>query len=152
MKKVLFILVLLMAVLAVNAQTRHKSQLNMSKKDLIDPNPRAGRRIQLPGLGTFTISFFKVNKRSERIARTMSKGAAKMPTSKQNEGVRTALTTAELPKPILDNVATDFTGYTVKDGAKVVKDKAYSFEVNVTKGKEAGTIFYERVEENPAPK
>jgi nucleoid DNA-binding protein len=151
MKKVLFILVLLMAVLAVNAQTRRKSELNMTKKDLVNARPMAGQRIQLPGLGTFTISF-KVNKRSERIARTMSKGAAKMPTSKQNEGVRTALTTAELPKPILDNVATDFTGYTVKDGAKVVKDKAYSFEVNVTKGKEAGTIVYEKVEENPAPK
>jgi hypothetical protein len=155
MKKLLFILVLLMAVLAVNAQTRRKSELNMTKKELINsarPMPMAGQRIQVPGYGTYSISSFIVKKRTARVAKIMSQGATKMPTSKQNEGVRTALTAAELPKAIIDNVATDFAGYTIKDGAKVFKDKALSFEVYVTKGRDAGTIIYEQVEENLEPK
>jgi hypothetical protein len=158
MKKVLFILVLLMAALLVNAQIRttpvHATNPPTSRPTPPPPpggGPRAGQRIQLPGYGTFCGSFI-VKKRAVGVAKIMSQGATKMPTSKQNEGVRTGLTAAELPKPIIDNVATDFAGYTIKDGAKVVKDKALSFEVYVTKGRDAGTIVYEQVEENLEPK
>ncbi|MGD0753616.1 MAG: hypothetical protein ABR927_01035 [Bacteroidales bacterium] len=142
MKKVLFILVLMMAALVVNAQTKVNSQSTqpLKKGDRVAQTgqPTVGRRIQLIGLGTFIV---------KKRAYVPTSPAMSLPA-----GDRTALTAAEVPKPIADNIAKDYVGYTIKDATKVVKDKVLSYEVNIIKGATTETIVYEQVVENPAPK
>ncbi|MGD0754371.1 MAG: hypothetical protein ABR927_04840 [Bacteroidales bacterium] len=86
---------------------------------------------------------FKVDKRSY---------APTSPGMSLPAGDRTVLTVTEVPKPIADNIAKDYVGYTIKDATNVVKDKVLSYEVNIIKGATTETIVYEQVVENPAPK
>jgi hypothetical protein len=156
MKKVLFTLVLLMAALVVNAQ----ASKTMTKKELVNdigdyhappPPPKTETKPSsmhrlLPGANGGPSYVLVIRRRPKGVAKMMSQGATKMP---QNEGVSTTITATELPKLITDNIANDFVGYTIKDVTKVVKDKVLSYEVNITKEKDAKTLVYE---EQPAPK
>src|SRR5664280_2749967 len=78
MKKVLIVLVLFMAVLAVNAQ-------------------------------------------------------ATKTTDTKDKGVRTPVMVADLLKPITDNIAKDYVGYTVKEAESVTKNNVVSYHVVVVK-------------------
>ena len=88
MKKVLLVLVLIMAVLAVNAQ------------------------------------------------------ATKTTVTKE-KSVRTAVMVADLQKPITDNIAKDYVGYTIKEATSVTANSIVTYEVVVVKGIATETLVYD---------
>jgi hypothetical protein len=149
MKKVLFILVLMMASFVVYGQTKTSNPANISTM-------KKGQRIQLPGVKGEPIYYRTRRPPTREEKEAMNHGTvkffpyAKMPTSMPKKGVvRTAVETSSLPKPIIDNIATDFAGYTIKDATKVVTHKEVSYEVFVTKESTTEVLVYE---EQPAPK
>jgi hypothetical protein len=89
MKKVLVVLVLLMAVLVVNAQT------------------------------TTT------------------------PVAKEKP-LRAVVLVADLQKPITDNIAKDYVGYTIKEVASVTANSVVTYEVIVVKGTTTETLVYDK--------
>jgi hypothetical protein len=94
MKKLVFVLVLFMAVLAVNAQV-----------------------IKTPD--------------------------SKTPVSKETP-VRAAVVVADLQKPITDNIAKDFVGYTIKGATCVTENATVTYEVVVVKGTATETLVYDK--------
>jgi hypothetical protein len=96
MKKVLFVMVLLMGVLVVNAQ------MDTTK------------------VKTTTT--------------TMS----------SQQAVRTAVKPAELLKPITDNVAKDYAGYSIKEATSVKVNNTVTYEVVLFKGVESVTLVYDK--------
>jgi hypothetical protein len=94
MKKLMFVLVLFMAVLAVNAQA-----------------------IKSPDSNT-----------------PVTKVAA----------VRAPVMVADLLKPITDNVAKDFAGYTIKEATSVTENSTVTYEVVVIKGTATETLVYDK--------
>ena len=89
MKKVLFVIVLFMAVLAVNAQ-------------------------------------------------------ATKTTDTKEKGVRTAVMVADLLKPITDNIAKDYVGYTVKEAESVTKSDVVTYHVVIVKDATTLTLVYDK--------
>jgi len=89
MKKVLFVLVLLMAVVVVSAQTTK-------------------------------------------------------PTVTKEKPLRTAVQVADLQKPITDNIAKDFVGYTVKEATSVTANSIVTYEVVIVKGTATETLVYDK--------
>jgi flagellar basal body-associated protein FliL len=89
MKKVLIVLVLFMAVLAVNAQ-------------------------------------------------------ATKTTDTKDKGVRTPVMVADLLKPITDNIAKDYVGYTIKEAESVTKNNVVSYHVVVVKDATTMTLVYDK--------
>jgi hypothetical protein len=57
---------------------------------------------------------------------------------------RTPVKTGELQKTILDNVAKDYAGFTIKEATKVVANNATTFEVVVAKGTSTETLCYDK--------
>jgi hypothetical protein len=94
MKKVTFVLLLFMAVLAVNAQVTKSPEGNMPE----------------------------------------SKGTA----------VRAPVMVADLLKPITDNIAKDFAGYTIKEATSVTENATVTYEVVVVKGTATETLVYDK--------
>ena len=178
MKKVLFVLVLMMAAMVVNAQ----HTILIPPPTTPPPTPPGPTP---PGTGTnpifrYFLILFRVADLPKPITDSIDKDnvgttikedqtkKADLPklldalsNSQANlsnvklwpfkEGDRTAVTAAELPKPITDNIAKDFAGCTIKDATKVVKDKVVTYEV-VVAGTTNGTLVYEEVVTNPAQK
>jgi hypothetical protein len=152
MKKVLFILVLMMAAMTVNAQTKTTQPETVAlKKGSRVALIKRGERIQLPGIIGQPIWYRIILqieeqkaslKKGGRIASLASQGATKMPASDQKKGERNAITASDLPKPVTDNIATDFVGYTIKDATKVVKGKEVTYEVVVVKEAATETLVY----------
>jgi hypothetical protein len=94
MKKLVFVLVLLVAVLAVNAQVTKSP----------DTNP---------------------------------------PVTKVT-AVRAPVLAADLLKPITDNIAKDFAGYTIKEATCVTESSTVTYEVVVVKGTATETLVYDK--------
>jgi hypothetical protein len=94
MKKLVFVLVLFMAVLAVNAQVTKSPDTN-------------------PPVTTVA-------------------------------AVRAPVMVADLLKPITDNVAKDFAGYTIKEATSVTENSIVTFEVIVVKGTASETLVYDK--------
>lgn len=57
---------------------------------------------------------------------------------------RTPVKVADLQKPIVDNVAKDWAGYTIKDATKVVANNVTTFEVVIVKGTAQETLCYDK--------
>lgn len=89
MKKVLIVLVLIMAVLAVNAQ--------------------------IPVTTTTKVT-----------------------------SVCTSILVADLQKDIIDNISTDYVGYTIKEAAKVVENDIVTYEVVVVNETATETLVYDK--------
>lgn len=89
MKKVLFALLLMLAVVAVNAQTTKTSETK----------PKA---------------------------------------------THTTVQVADLQKPITDNVAKDFAGYTIKSASSVTENNVLTYHVVVAKGSTTETLIYDK--------
>ena len=56
---------------------------------------------------------------------------------------RTPVKVADLQKPIIDNVAKDFAGFTIKDATKVVENNVTTYEVVINKGTTQETLCYD---------
>jgi hypothetical protein len=89
MKKVLIVIILFMAVLAVNAQTTKT-------------------------------------------------------TDTKEKGVRTPVMVADLQKPITDNIATDYEGYTIKEAVSVTKNSVMTYHVVIVKDTTTMTLVYDK--------
>jgi hypothetical protein len=57
---------------------------------------------------------------------------------------KTPVNVADLKKPIVDNVAKDFAGFTIKDANKVVTNNVTTYEVNIVKGTTHETLCYDK--------
>ena len=57
---------------------------------------------------------------------------------------RTPVKVVELQKAIIDNVAQDYVGFTIKEATKVVENNVVTFEVVITKGTTQGTLLYDK--------
>ena len=90
MKKALIVLVLIMAVMVVNAQTTTKTTVTKEKS------------------------------------------------------VRAVVMVTDLQKPITDNIAKDYVGYTIKEAASVTTDNVVTYEVVVVKGTTKETLVYDK--------
>jgi flagellar basal body-associated protein FliL len=90
MKKVLIVLVFIMAVMAVNAQTTTKTTVAKEKP------------------------------------------------------VRAVVMVADLQKPITDNIAKDYAGYTVKEAASLTSNNVVTYEVVVVKDMTTATLVYDK--------
>ena len=90
MKKALIVLVLIMAVMVVNAQTTTKTTVTKEKS------------------------------------------------------VRTVVLVADLLKPITDNIAKDYIGYTIKEAASITANNVVTYEVVVVKGTTTETLVYDK--------
>jgi hypothetical protein len=99
MKKLVFVLVLFMAVLAVNAQV-------IKTPDSKTPD-------------------------------------SKVPVTKESP-MRAPVVVADLQKPITDNIAKDFVGYTIKEATCVTENATITYEVVVVKGTAAETLVYDK--------
>jgi hypothetical protein len=95
MKKIIFIMVLLMSALIINAQTTTKTTKTTAKTT------------------------------------TTAKSAP------------TPVKVADLPKPITDNVAKDYAGFTIKDASSVTANNVTTYHVVVTKGTTTETLVYD---------
>jgi hypothetical protein len=89
MKKVLFVLVLMMSVLVGNAQT-HKTKETNSKS------------------------------------------------------VKTTVKVADLQKPITDNIAKDYAGFTIKEAKSVTANNSVTYHVVVVNGPKTETLVYDK--------
>ena len=56
---------------------------------------------------------------------------------------RTPVKVVELQKAIIDNVAKDYVGFTIKEATQVVENNVVTFEVVITKGTTQGTLLYD---------
>ena len=90
MKKALIVLVLIMAVMVVNAQTTTKTTVTKEKS------------------------------------------------------VRTVVLVADLLKPITDNIAKDYIGYTIKEAASITANNVVTYEVVIVKGTTTETLVYDK--------
>jgi hypothetical protein len=61
-----------------------------------------------------------------------------------NAQTKTAVKTTDLPKALTESVAKDYSGFTIKDAAKVVTNNVTTFEVVVVKGTATETLVYDK--------
>jgi hypothetical protein len=57
---------------------------------------------------------------------------------------RTPVKVADLNKAIIDNVAKDYVGFTIKEATKVVEKNVACYEVIVAKGTTQETLLYDK--------
>ena len=57
---------------------------------------------------------------------------------------RTPVKVVELQKAIIDNVAKDYVGFTIKEATQVVENNVVTFEVVITKGTTQETLLYDK--------
>jgi hypothetical protein len=60
-----------------------------------------------------------------------------------NAQTRTEIKQTNLPKAINDNIALNYSGFTVQRAYKVVKENVTSYEVIVNKGSEKDRLYYD---------
>lgn len=58
--------------------------------------------------------------------------------------VRTSILVADLQKDIIDNISTDYVGYTIKEAAKVVENDIVTYEVVVVNETATETLVYDK--------
>ena len=57
---------------------------------------------------------------------------------------RTTVKVADLQKPIIDNVAKDYPGFTIKEATKVETNYVVTYEVVLVKGTAQNTLLYDK--------
>ena len=57
---------------------------------------------------------------------------------------RTPLKVADLPKAIVDNIAKNYVGFTVKDATKVTENNVVTYDVKINKGTTSETLVYDK--------
>lgn len=57
---------------------------------------------------------------------------------------KTPVKTADLPKPITDNIAKDYAGYAIKEANSVKMNDTMTYEVVLSKGTETLTLVYDK--------
>jgi hypothetical protein len=57
---------------------------------------------------------------------------------------RTTVKVSDLPKALIDNVAKDYAGFTIKEATKVVANNVTSYEVLIVKGTTQETLLYDK--------
>lgn len=65
-------------------------------------------------------------------------------TMSTQQAVRTPVKPADLLKPITDNVAKDYAGYSVKEATSVKANNTVTYEVVLFKGVESLTLVYDK--------
>jgi hypothetical protein len=55
-----------------------------------------------------------------------------------------AVKTSDLPKAITDNLARDYTGFTVREAHKVTENNVVSYNVMINKGTTSETLVYDK--------
>jgi len=58
--------------------------------------------------------------------------------------LRAVVMVADLQKPITDNIAKDYVGYTIKEAASVTANSVVTYEVVVVKGTTTETLVYDK--------
>ena len=58
--------------------------------------------------------------------------------------VKTPVKPADLPKPITDNIAKDYVGYSIKEANSVKLNDTMTYEVVLSKGTESFTLVYDK--------
>jgi len=58
--------------------------------------------------------------------------------------LRAVVMVADLQKPITDNIAKDYAGYTIKEAASVTANNVVTYEVVVVKGTTTATLVYDK--------
>jgi predicted transcriptional regulator len=51
---------------------------------------------------------------------------------------------ADLPKAITDNIAKNYSGFTVKEATKVTENKVVTYDVMISKGTTSETLVYDK--------
>ena len=62
----------------------------------------------------------------------------------KEKSVRAVVLVADLQKPITDNIAKDYIGYTIKEAASVTANNVVTYEVVVVKGTTTETLVYDK--------
>jgi hypothetical protein len=57
---------------------------------------------------------------------------------------KTPVKPADLPKPITDNIAKDYAGYSIKEASSVKMNDTMTYEVVLSKGTESFTLVYDK--------
>lgn len=83
-----------------------------------------------------------VNAQQDTVKTTKSK--ATTTTVAPQQAVRATVKTADLMKPIADNIAKDYAGYTVKEATSVTLGNVVTYEVIISKGMETETLVYDK--------
>jgi flagellar basal body-associated protein FliL len=65
-------------------------------------------------------------------------------TDTKDKGVRTPVMVADLLKPITDNIAKDYVGYTIKEAESVTKNNVVTYHVVVVKDATTMTLVYDK--------
>jgi hypothetical protein len=65
-------------------------------------------------------------------------------TMSAQQAVRTPVKPADLLKPITDNVAKDYAGYSIKEATSVKVNNTVTYEVVLFKGVESVTLVYDK--------
>ncbi|MGD0754065.1 MAG: hypothetical protein ABR927_03305 [Bacteroidales bacterium] len=65
-------------------------------------------------------------------------------TETKTKSVKTTIQVADLQKPITDNIAKDYAGYTIKEATSVTKDNVLTYRVVVVKGTATETLVYDK--------
>jgi hypothetical protein len=65
-------------------------------------------------------------------------------TDTKEKGVRTPVMVADLQKPITDNIAKDYVGYTIKEAVSVTKNNIVTYHVVIVKGTTTETLVYDK--------
>jgi predicted Holliday junction resolvase-like endonuclease len=60
------------------------------------------------------------------------------------KSTKTTIQVADLQKPITDNIAKDWAGYTIKEATSVTKENAVTYHVVVVKGTATETLVYDK--------
>jgi hypothetical protein len=61
----------------------------------------------------------------------------------KEKSVRTSIMVADLQKPITDNLAKDYVGYTIKEAASVTKNNIVTYQVVIVKDTTTMTLVYD---------
>ena len=65
-------------------------------------------------------------------------------TTTTTKSTPTAIKVADLQKPITDNIAKDYAGYTVKEASSIVSNNVLTYHVVVVKGSSTETLVYDK--------
>jgi flagellar basal body-associated protein FliL len=76
-------------------------------------------------------------------AQTTTKTTKSTETTTTAKSAPTPVKVADLPKPITDNIAKDYAGFTVKDASSVTSNNVTTYHVVVTKGASTETLVYD---------
>jgi hypothetical protein len=83
-----------------------------------------------------------VNAQQDTVKTTKTKSTTTIAAPQQ--GVRATVKVADLMKPIADNVAKDYAGYTVKEATSVTLDNVVTYEILISKGTATETLLYDK--------